>query len=113
MTCFFSGANPFIDVPHSMNSEESLYTSGSSSSINNNNNNNNNKMRYSPNEDQTYKGELTGVNMYNYAMCSDCFRLIADPCISNMMRGNVLAWPPTDMDPNGDVEFVQGNACRD
>ena len=77
-----------------------------------NNNNSSNKAAFSSTEDQIFKGELTGFNVYNYAMRKECFGLISDRCISNLLSGNVVAWPP-DMDNMGDVDLVKGNACVD
>jgi hypothetical protein len=55
---------------------------------------------------------MTGVNIWNYAMAKEAVRLIADPCISGLTRGNVLAWPP-EMDRMGAVTLVRGSACLD
>ena len=109
-----------MEVVHPSINDANIYDNNNNNDNSNENNNNNNNNdynpnhngRYSMNEDQAFKGELTGVNVYNYAMCLECFRLIADPCISTVMRGNVISWPP-DMDNMGDVDLVKGNACRD
>ena len=60
---------------------------------------------------QSFVGEMSGVQIWDYSMAKESIRLISDPCISTLVAGNVLRWPP-DMDRMGSVREAAGSACQ-